>query len=406
MLNIKYIKENPQIISNMLKSRGITDITIDQVLEADGLRIDLQQHTEQKQAQLNQISSNRSLTQEQISQAKALKQEIQQIKADYIKANENFQQLMSRLPNIIDLTVPHGANEQDNKVISTYTTSRNSHIPEYKDHITIAGKSLDAVAGAQLAGTKHSVFSGDLALLHRAITSWVLEENRAAGYQEIITPYMVNPEIPFYMGVLPKFEEDLFRLTNGQYLIPTGEAVITGILHGSTLNIDTPIKYTAFTPCFRSEAGAAGKNTTNLIRLHQFHKAEIIQITHPEQSEQAHEDLTSHAQMLLEKLELTYRKILLCTGDMGFHSYKTYDLEVHMPGMNTWLEISSCSNTHEFQSRRLQLRNKPLPHIINGSALPIERTIAAILENYQTQDGRVLVPTVLQKYTGKEYLSL
>lgn len=335
------------------------------------------------------------------------------IQAEYLNGSISDCDVSNILPHTAD---NHATTINDTSVINDITAindttcsvshSNQSHTQQafnnpttaYKLHTEIGGKFFDPAGGVRIAGSRYSILHTELAKLHRALSSWLLSENTKAGYSEIVAPYIMNAEIAYGMGVLPKFQEDLFQLTNGQYLIPTGEASIIGMFLGQSADVSNgPIKLTAYTPCFRAEAGAAGKNTSNMIRLHQFHKVEIIQIVHADQATQAHEDLTLHAESLLEKLELPYKRIILCTGDMGFHSHKTYDLEVFMPGMNKYVEISSCSNTHEFQARRLDMTNKQLPYIINGSALPIERTLAAILENYH-QNGKIIIPEVLREY--------
>lgn len=425
MYSIKYIRQNEQAIRQMLINRGVKNISLDDVLACDQKRIQKQQQIEKYQQELNEISSSLSSNQharspEKIERAKLLKNEIQSLNGEYKQSQEDLQKLIDLLPNTPASDVPVGQTSEDNPTLKEWSpnphTTLNTHASHnsnksYKLHTEMGGKWFDPAGGVRIAGSRYSILKGDLAKLHRALSTWLLSENTKAGYMEIIAPYIMNPEIAYGMGVLPKFHEDLFQLTNGQYLIPTGEAAIVGMFSGQYVNLTEsndnnssstnapykPLKITTYTPCFRAEAGAAGKNTSNMIRLHQFHKVEIIQIVQPEDSDKAHEDLTNHAESLLEKLELKYRRIVICTGDMGFHSQKTYDLEVWMPGMDKYVEISSCSNTGDFQARRLGITNKVLPHIINGSALPIERTLAAILENYQ-YNNKVIIPHVLRPY--------
>ncbi len=424
---MKYIRQNEQHIRQMLINRNIKNINMDEILAIDQKRIQLQQHIEQLQQELNNISAATTQNRD-IEKAKSIKAQIQEQNIIFKTIQESLKQLMDYIPNIIADDVPVGSIADENVIIHSWHPDKNtanifiqdayqngqlaemetktSHTQSafnnptstYKMHTEIGGAYFDQAGGVRIAGSRYSILHKDLAKLHRALAAWLLDENTKAGYNEVIVPYIMNAEIAYGQGVLPKFQEDLFQLTNGQYLIPTGESSIIGMFLDQHVDLSKgPIKITAYTPCFRAEAGAAGKNTSNMIRLHQFHKVEIVQIVNAEHATQAHEDLTAHAESLLEKLELPYKRIVLCTGDMGFHSHKTYDLEVFMPGMNKYVEISSCSNIHEFQSRRLNITNKQLPYFINGSALPIERTLAAILENYH-DNGKILIPTVLQSY--------
>lgn len=436
MYSMKYLRQNENKIRQMLQNRNIKNVNMDEILDLDQQRIKLQQQIEQLQQELNIISSA-SAQNRDIDKAKSLKAQIQEQNVNFKTLQEALKQMIDYIPNIISVDVPVGNSADDNKIIKSWHPLRdtqnifmqgsyendstdvlsdahpshtqaafNNPNASHKLHTEIGGKFFDQAGGVRIAGSRYSILHKDLAKLHRALATWLLTENTNAGYNEIVAPYIMNEEIAYGMGVLPKFQEDLFQLTNGQYLIPTGEASIIGMFLGQSADLSNgTIKLTAYTPCFRAEAGAAGKNTSNMIRLHQFHKVEVIQIVHADQATQAHEDLTEHAESLLEKLELPYKRIILCTGDMGFHSHKTYDLEVFMPGMNKYVEISSCSNTHEFQARRLNITNKDLPYIINGSALPIERTLAAILENYHS-NGRIIIPTALRQYMNVSYITV
>ncbi len=261
---------------------------------------------------------------------------------------------------------------------------------------------------AKLSGARFVVLKGALARMERALASFFLDNNIDAGYTEIVPPFMVKDAAMYGTGQLPKFGEDLFKTTNGFWLIPTAEVPLTNLVNDTILEEDKlPLRMTAYTPCFRSEAGSAGKDTRGMIRQHQFSKVELVSITHPDKSKEEHERMTAQAESLLQKLELPYRTMLLCTGDMGFGSEKTYDIEVWLPGQGTYREISSCSNCGAFQARRMKARFKPkagkgneFVHTLNGSGLPIGRTLVAILENYQNEDGTVNVPSALQPYMG------
>jgi seryl-tRNA synthetase len=270
---------------------------------------------------------------------------------------------------------------------------------------------LDFDAATRITGSRFSVIKGELATLHRALTQWMLNTHtRQHGYEEVYVPYLVNRESLMGTGQLPKFEEDLFKLTDERdfYLIPTAEVPVTNLLRDELIDEDRlPLRYTAHTPCFRSEAGSYGRDTRGMIRQHQFEKVELVQFVRPDDSDAALETLTSHAESLLQALQLPYRKMLLCTGDMGFSAAKTYDLEVWLPSQQQYREISSCSNFKDFQARRLKARyrskatGKPeYLHTLNGSGLAVGRTLLAVMENYQQADGSIRVPTVLQPYMG------
>ncbi len=283
-----------------------------------------------------------------------------------------------------------------------------------KDHTDVgeALGQLDFATAAKISGSRFALLKGSVARLHRALAQFMLDVHTGEhGYTEVYTPYLVNAASLFGTGQLPKFEEDLFKVPRGEadplYLIPTAEVPVTNIVRDEILAAEAlPLKLVCHTPCFRSEAGSGGRDVRGMIRQHQFDKVELVQIVHPEHSEQAHEELTAHAEAILEKLELPYRRMVLCTGDMGFSSQKTYDLEVWLPAQKTYREISSCSNFGAFQARRLQARfrnekNKPeLVHTLNGSGLAVGRTLVAILENYQRADGSVDVPVALRRYMG------
>ncbi|MFI3121877.1 MAG: serine--tRNA ligase, partial [Methylococcaceae bacterium] len=319
--------------------------------------------------------------------------------------------LMEGIPNILDESVPNGKSEDDNLEISRW-----GDIPSFafepKDHVDLGVKiGMDFELGAKIAGARFVVLNGPLARLQRAIIQLMLDTHSAEhGYIETYVPFLVNADSLRGTGQLPKFEADLFKANDDPalYLIPTAEVPVTNIVRDVIIDAkDLPLKFVCHSPCFRSEAGAYGRDVRGMIRQHQFEKVEIVQIVKPEDSVRAHEELTNHAEAVLKKLKLPYRRMLLCAGDTGFSSSKTYDLEVWLPGQNTYREISSCSNFKDFQARRLQARwrnpetGKPeLVHTLNGSGLAAGRTLIAVMENYQDAEGRIHIPEALRPYMG------
>jgi seryl-tRNA synthetase len=316
--------------------------------------------------------------------------------------------------------VPVGADEKENKELRRWGEPRKFDFA-VKDHVDIGEKlGLDFAAGVKLAGSRFTVMRGPIARLHRALAQFMLDTHTGEhGYTECYTPYIVNAQTLLGTGQLPKFEEDLFAVTKGGqegfddeekqalYLIPTSEVSLTNLVRGEVIaESQLPVKFTAHTPCFRSEAGSGGKDTRGMIRQHQFDKVEMVQVVHPDKSYEAHEEMTRHAENILQKLKLPYRVLLLCTGDMGAGAAKTHDLEVWVPAQDTYREISSVSNCEAYQARRMQTRFKnaqgknELVHTLNGSGLAVGRTLVAVLENYQNADGSVTVPEVLRPYMG------
>ncbi len=330
--------------------------------------------------------------------------------ADLLKELDAF---VATIPNLPQESVPVGKSEADNVEVRRWGTPRAFDFP-VKDHVDLgeALGQLDFATAAKIAGARFSLMKGGLARLHRAIAQFMLDvHTQEHGYTEVYAPYLVNAASMTGTGQLPKFEADLFKILRPEadplYLIPTAEVPVTNIVRDEILAADAmPLKLVCHTPCFRSEAGSYGKDTRGMIRQHQFDKVELVQIVAAEKSNEAHEALTRHAEIILEKLELPYRKVTLCTSDMGFSSAKTYDLEVWLPAQNTYREISSCSNFEAFQARRMQARyrnekNKPeLVHTLNGSGLAVGRTLVAIMENYQNADGSITVPAALRSYLG------
>ncbi len=389
------------------------------------------------QVKTQELQNERNTRAKSIGKAKAVGEDIEpllahvaQLKSDLADAEhqlkallEEIQNIALTVPNIPDPSVPEGKDEADNVEISKWGEPRHFEF-EVKDHVDIAaglGNGLDFETATKLSGSRFIVMHGTIARMHRAIAQLMLDTHtQEHGYQECYVPYLVNHESLLGTGQLPKFGEDLFHTQPateegiGMALIPTAEVPLTNIARGEILDsAQLPLKMTAHTPCFRSEAGSYGRDTRGLIRQHQFEKVELVQLVEPSKSFEALEQLTGHAEKILQILELPYRKVLLCTGDMGFGSAKTYDLEVWLPAQNTYREISSCSNMLDFQARRMQARfrakgeKKPeLIHTLNGSGLAIGRTLVAILENYQQEDGSVVVPQALRPYmNGLEVVS-
>lgn len=347
-----------------------------------------------------------------LDQMQHLGDELKTAEAELAKIQNEISVLMEGIPNILDISVPDGKNEEANVEISRW-----GKLPEFtftpKDHIDIGAKNrlIDFELGAKIAGARFVVLNGALARLQRAIIQLMLDTHAAEhGYSETYVPYLVNADSLYGTGQLPKFEADLFKVSDDPalYLIPTAEVPVTNIVRDVIIDAkDLPLKFVCHSPCFRSEAGAYGRDVRGMIRQHQFEKVEIVQIVKPDDSAQAHEELTRHAEIILEKLNLPYRKMLLCAGDTGFSSAKTYDLEVWLPGQGAYREISSCSNFKDFQARRLQARwrnpetGKPeLVHTLNGSGLAAGRTLIAVMENYQNEQGGIRVPDALLPYMG------
>ena len=419
MLDIQQLRSNLDAVAAGLAKRG-KPIDFSEFIALEGERKTLQTRTQELQAQRNSLSK-------QIGMLKSKGQDASEVMAqvgaigDELKASEvrlgelleKFNAIVAALPNIPDESVPAGEDETGNVEVKRWGEPRVFDFP-IKDHTDVgeALGQLDFATAAKIAGSRFSLLKGGLARLHRALAQFMLDTHTADhGYTEVYAPYLVNAASLFGTGQLPKFEEDLFKVPRGEqdplYLIPTAEVPVTNIVRDEILAAETlPLKLVCHTPCFRSEAGSGGRDVRGMIRQHQFEKIELVQVVHPEKSDEAHEALTRHAEVILEKLGLPYRRMALCSGDMGFSSQKTYDLEVWLPAQNTYREISSCSNFGSFQARRMQARfrnekNKTeLVHTLNGSGLAVGRTLVAVLENYQQADGSVLVPEVLRPYMG------
>jgi seryl-tRNA synthetase len=419
MLDIQLLRNDLDAVAARLATRGkAIDFTQFSALEAE--RKTLQTRTQELQASRNSLSKQIGMLKgkgedasEVMAQVAAMKTELEQAEARLAELLGEFNAIVAAIPNLPNETVPVGKDESDNVEVKRWGTPRTFDF-EVKDH-TDVGESLgqlDFAVAAKISGARFSVMKGQLARLHRALAQFMLDTHTGEhGYTEVYTPYLVNAASLFGTGQLPKFEEDLFKIARADaeplYLIPTAEVPVTNIVRDEILAAEAlPLKLVCHTPCFRSEAGSYGRDTRGMIRQHQFDKVELVQIVAPEKSAEAHEELTRHAETILEKLELPYRRVTLCSGDMGFSAAKTYDLEVWLPAQNTYREISSCSNFESFQARRLQARfrnekNKPeLVHTLNGSGLAVGRTLVAILENFQNADGSLTVPAVLRPYMG------
>jgi seryl-tRNA synthetase len=407
------------------KPQGFLDVAAFTALEAE--RKTIQSRTQELQAQRNQLSkqigqlkSKGESVDAVMAQVAALKGELEQSAARLEQIQPELQALLLSVPNLPHESVPVGADEHANVVVRTWGEPRKLDFP-VRDHVDIGEPlGLSFELGVKLAGARFSVMKGTIARLHRALAQFMLDlQTTEHGYTECYTPYIVNADTLRGTGQLPKFEADLFAVKKGGqegeevqddtalYLIPTSEVTLTNFVRDEIVaEADLPIKLTAHTACFRSEAGSAGRDTRGMIRQHQFDKVEMVQIVHPERSYEALEQMTGHAEAVLQKLGLPYRVMLLATGDMGFTAAKTYDLEVWLPAQNTYREISSVSNCEAFQARRLQARFKTaqgkneLVHTLNGSGLAVGRTLVAVLENYQNADGSVTVPEALRPYLG------
>lgn len=422
MLDIQALRNDLDGVVAQLKKRGF-DFDAAKFAALEQERKTVQTRTQDLQAKRNNTSKQIGMAKAKGEDVSAIMAEVaglgEQLKADETRLNElqsELQSLLLNVPNLPHASVPAGKSEQDNVEVRRVGTPRVFDF-EIKDHTDVGTPlGLDFDTGAKLAGARFTLMRGQIAKLHRALAQFMLDtQTEQHGYTECYTPYMVNAETLTGTGQLPKFEEDLFSLPHNDsklYLIPTSEVTLTNTVRGEIVPLESlPIKLTAHTPCFRSEAGSYGKDTRGMIRQHQFDKVEMVQIVHPEKSYEALEEMVGHAENILKALELPYRVVSLCAGDMGFGAAKTYDLEVWLPAQNTYREISSVSNCEAFQARRLQARfrnesGKPeLVHTLNGSGLAVGRTLVAVLENYQQADGSVKVPAVLKPYMNHlEYI--
>ncbi|QWD09669.1 serine--tRNA ligase [Polynucleobacter paneuropaeus] len=423
-------KDIASVEARLLARKFKLDVEKFNTLESE--RKSLQTRTEELQAKRNQLAKAIGMKKGKGEDAGAELAEASQVNADMESGVSRLSLLQAEIadflmgiPNLPDESVPNGKDEADNKEVKRWGQEPIFDF-EIKDHVDLgAPLGLDFEVAAKISGARFAVLKGPIARLHRALAQFMLDTHSTQhGYQEIYTPYMVNAASMRGTGQLPKFEEDLFKVPRKMggaqsaeggeeerienfYLIPTAEVPVTNLVRDEIVNADSlPMKYVAHTPCFRSEAGSYGRDVRGMIRQHQFDKVELVQIAKPQDSMQALEELTGHAEKILELLELPYRKVLLCTGDMGFGSTKTYDLEVWVPSQKSYREISSCSNMGDFQARRMQARFKDgqakpeLVHTLNGSGLAVGRALVALLENKQQVDGSIAIPKALQPYLG------
>ena len=423
MLDIQLLRNDIQTTAQRLAQRGFV-LDTERFGELEGRRKQLQIRSEELQAQRNSLSKQIGVLmgQGKKAEAEAAKAQVAQLKTDLENIESELPQvqvalddLLLRIPNLPHESVPVGKDETENVEVRKVGTPRTFDF-DIKDHVDLgAALGLDFEKAAELSGARFSLMKGKIARLHRALAQFMLDTHtQQHGYTECYTPYIVNDSTLLGTGQLPKFGEDLFHVTRGgdetkltQYLIPTAEVTLTNTVRDTILaEKDLPLKLTAHSPCFRSEAGSHGKDTRGLIRQHQFDKVEMVQIVQPEKSYEALEEMVGHAENILKALELPYRVITLCTGDMGFGATKTYDLEVWVPAQNTYREISSCSNCEDFQARRMKARFKDengrnrLVHTLNGSGLAVGRTLVAVLENHQNADGSIRIPAALRPYLG------
>jgi seryl-tRNA synthetase len=421
MLDIQLLRTQLDHVAARLATRGLQlDTVAFQALEDE--RKQLQTRTQELQARRNALSKQIGMLKGKGEDASAVMAEVAQL-GDELKACEQalptllerMNAFLATLPNLPQDDVPAGADESGNVEVRRWGTPR-AYDFEVRDHVDLgAPLGLDFETGARLSGSRFAFLRGPVARLHRALAQFMLDTHtREHGYTECYTPYIVNGSALYGTGQLPKFKEDLFWVLRGgdeegleQYLIPTAEITLTNSVREEVLALEAlPIRLTAHSPCFRSEAGSGGRDVRGMIRQHQFDKVEMVQIVEPSTSREALEQMVGHAEAILQKLELPYRVITLCTGDMGFSAAKTYDLEVWLPAQNTYREISSCSNCESFQARRMQARFKnaqgknELVHTLNGSGLAVGRTLVAVLENHQQADGSIVIPKALVPYMG------
>jgi len=416
LLDIAFIRSNPDLVREAIRNRGM-DLDISPILEADKRRRDLLYQTEQKKAVLNatskQISELKKAGEDasdKIAAMRELSDEIKEAQKKIREVEQQLQALLLEVPNIPDPSVPVGTDETDNVVIRTVGKPRDFGF-EPLPHWEIGEKLgiLDFPSAARIAGARFVVGRRAGAALERALVNFMLDvHTREHGYTEILPPFLANARSLIGTGNLPKFEQDMFKTREGFYLIPTAEVPLTNLHQDEILDGDLlPLYYTAYSPCWRAEAGAAGQESRGIIRQHQFNKVELMKFTRPEDAPVELEALLHDAEDILTRLELPYRVVSLCTGDITFASAKTYDIEVHFPGMGRYVEVSSCSMYGEFQARRANTRYRPDPeskpkfvHTMNGSGLAAGRTLAALLENYQRNDGTVAIPEALRPYMG------
>ena len=416
MLDPRLLRQDLEQTAARLATRGFT-LDVEHLSQLESRRKALQVKTQELQNQRN--SRSKSIGQAKargediaplLAEVASLGDELKQAETDLRGLQDDLAEIQLGIPNLPHESVPIGRDESDNHEVRRWGEPKTLAF-EPRDHVDLGEPLLSFELGAKLTGARFAVIQGQLARLHRALAQFMLDlHTREHGYREVMVPFMVNQDTLRGTGQLPKFEEDLFALRGEQnyYLIPTAEVPVTNLVRDVIVDeAELPLKFVCHSPCFRSEAGSHGKDVRGMIRQHQFEKVELVHVTRPEQSYAALEELTGNAERVLQLLELPYRVVALCTGDMGFGAAKTYDLEVWLPGQGKYREISSCSNCEDFQARRMQARwrnpetGKPeLVHTLNGSGLAIGRTLIAVMENYQQADGSIRVPPILQSYMG------
>ncbi len=413
MFDLKLIRETPEVFDSGWKRRGLEPQT-PALLALDEKRRALQTEAQELQSRRNEASKQIGALKSKGGDASALMDEVANAKTRIAAIEEEegalatqLNDLLSRLPNIPDVSVPDGADESGNVELRRVGEPR--RINSAKEHFDIgeALGQMDFATAAKMSGSRFVLLRSGLARLERALAQFMLDTHtQEHGYTEVSAPLLVRAEALFGTGQLPKFEEDMFKTTSGHYLVSTSEISLTNSVLDSIVDVaDLPLRLTSLTPCFRSEAGAAGRDTRGMIRQHQFYKVEMVSITREDQSNEEHERMTACAETILKRLDLPFRTVALCTGDMGFSARKTYDIEVWLPGQNAYREISSCSNCGDFQARRMKARykkegdkNTTFLHTLNGSGVAVGRALIAVLENYQQDDGSVVVPDVLKPY--------
>lgn len=415
MHDIRLIRNDPDGFDTALARRGIAPAAADFIrLDADlrAVQTTIQERLARRNSASKEIGAAKAAkqddrAQELMAEVAAIKQDLPEMEAQERDLRDTLSTRLAALPNLPDDTVPDGLDETGNVTVSQNGVPPDFAFPAQEHDVLAASLGLDLEAAARMSGARFAVLTGDLARLHRALGQFMLDmQTREHGYLEVQPPLLVRGDAAFGVGQLPKFAEDLFRTTDDHWLISTGEVPLTNMVRERILDPgDLPLRLTALTPCFRSEAGAAGRDTRGLIRQHQFDKVELVSVCMPDAAQAEHERMTACAEAVLARLGLAWRRVLLCAGDMGFAAQKTYDLEVWLPGQNSYREISSCSTCGDFQARRMNARVRGdggtlFPHTLNGSGLAVGRTLVAILENYQDEGGAICVPEALRPFMG------
>lgn len=421
MLDLKWIRENPEALDLMLSKRGMEPISENIINKDEDARqlitlIQTLQAARKKKSDGIKALGNNKRDPNYINlyrDAEDLRSKITQLEEKQ-RTNTELKELLDRIPNLLDNEVPQGFSEEENLLLRKWGEIRDFNF-EPKAHYEIGDqKQIDFETAVNISGSRFVILKKELALLERAIKNFMLDvHTKEFGYIEYSLPFVVLDQAMYGAGQLPKFEQESFKVEDKYRLIPTGEVPLVNLVRDKILDLEElPLRVVACTPCFRSEAGSAGKDTKGMIRLHQFLKVELVSVIRPEDSKEEHEKMTSQAEAILKKIDIPYRVMLLCSGDTGFTSTKTYDLEVWIPSQKKYREISSCSNCGDFQSRRINAKikhpenKKYYPHTLNGSGLPIGRTMVAILENYQNEDGSITIPKVLQPYMGVSKINI